>query len=205
MLDHLVYATLDLHSAVRDLERRLGVVPSEGGQHLKWGTRNFLLSLGGGSYLELIGPDPEQPEFEGVLPFGLGALTRPRLAGWAVRVQGIQARVEEARAKGYDPGPIQAMSRLRPDGVTIRWELTDPTSEWVSSLIPFFIDWGDSPHPSRSAVQGAKLVDFHAESPEPGPVEAALAALGVSLTVQRGNVTRLAATVEGPAGRMTLE
>jgi len=204
MLDHLVYATPNLIAAVRDVEQRLGVLPSTGGQHVAWGTRNYLLMLGGGSYLELIGPDEDQPNFQGVRPFGLSVLERACLVSWAWRVDGIQARIEDSRAKGYDPGPVHSMGRRRPDGVLVRWELTDVPGDTVPALVPFLIDWGDSPHPSLTAARGATLVEFHGESPNAQPVRAALDALGVTLTLQQGNQTRLMATIQGPAGRVTL-
>jgi hypothetical protein len=45
-IDHLVYATPDLASAVADIESRFGVAPTPGGAHLGLGTFNALLGLG---------------------------------------------------------------------------------------------------------------------------------------------------------------
>jgi len=43
-IDHLVYAAPDLDAACAEIERRLGVAPSPGGQHIGRGTRNALVA-----------------------------------------------------------------------------------------------------------------------------------------------------------------
>ena len=75
-LDHLVYAVPDLAAGVAAITALLGVAPSPGGPHPGLGTRNFLVSLGESCYLEIIGPDPEQPQPSRPRPFGLDRLSR---------------------------------------------------------------------------------------------------------------------------------
>ena len=41
------------------------------------GTTNFLIGLGAGAYLEIIGPDPDQPQPVGGRWFGIDRLTPP--------------------------------------------------------------------------------------------------------------------------------
>ncbi len=36
----------------------------------------------------------------------------------------------------------------------------------ANGIVPFLIDWGDTPHPSQNAVQGLALTGFRAEHPE---------------------------------------
>jgi catechol 2,3-dioxygenase-like lactoylglutathione lyase family enzyme len=183
-LDHLVYATPDLAESVRLLTKLTGVRPVEGGPHPGLGTRNHLLGLGELRYLEIIGPDPEQPEPERPRPFGIDDLTEPRLAAWAVRAADIEARVARSRAQGYDPGPIEPLSRRTPDGEVLRWRLTFPPDP-DDAVVPFLIDWGRTPHPAHH-LPVVPLTSLTGSHPEPETVRRRLQALGVELDVRAG-------------------
>ena len=207
MIDHLVYATPDLDAAVEWVAAALGVRPTPGGRHPGLGTRNALLDLGGGAYLELIGVDGAAgagPAPDGPRPFGLDDLAGPRLATWAARADGIERRVARARAAGYDPGPVQPMSRRLPDGTELHWRLTFPGPHSVD-LVPFLIEWaGDTPHPSTTSASGCRLVSFSGVHPEPATVAPSLKALGVELAVSPAASAALKAVIEGPGGTVTL-
>lgn len=166
-----MYATPDLGQTRAELAA-MGLVLSEGGPHLGLGTRNLLASLGAGAYLEVIGPDPEQPEPAAPRPFGIDGLDRARLVTWAIRAP-------------LEPEESIAMSRRRPDGVVLSWRLAF-APDGGDGLLPFRIDWGDTPHPSATAASGTRLVSFTGTHPEPDRIQAELAALGATLPVSRG-------------------
>jgi hypothetical protein len=71
LIDHLVYAAPDLATAVADVAERFGVRAQAGGKHIGLGTHNALLALGPQTYLEIIAPDPGQPEPSLPRPFGV--------------------------------------------------------------------------------------------------------------------------------------
>lgn len=202
-LDHLVLATPNLPAAVAAVTRRIGIAPVEGGRHVGIGTRNYLLGLGDGGYLEIIGPDTDQPKPQRPRSFGIDNLTEPRLVTWAARVEGIDAVVTAARAAGFDPGEVSDMSRTTPDGQTLRWRLTLSRDGSHSDVVPFLIDWGDTPHPSASLPQ-AKLRSLHAVHPDVETAATRLRALSADLTVEAGIRPALIATIEGPHGAITL-
>jgi hypothetical protein len=195
VLDHLVLATPDVGATGRWVEQATGVTASPGGRHIGRGTRNVLYSLGPASYLEIIGPDPEQASPPDPRPFGIDGLTGPALVAWAIAVDDIEAAVERARGAGFDPGPYEGMQRRRPDGVLLSWRLTTP----ASVVIPFLIDWGASPHPAADAVPGLILAQLAARHPDPGGVSRNLGALGVTMTIEPGSEALLA-TLRGPRG-----
>lgn len=157
MIDHLVLGTPDLATTVAWLAADLGIEVVPGGQHLGWGTRNFLGSLGGGSYLEVIGPDPDQPDPSQPRPFGVDALRATRLVAWAAGTTAMDATREACERAGWPVGPAAAMSRTRPDGVVLRWRLTMPSLVDGLAVRPFLIDWGATEHPSVSLPQSATL------------------------------------------------
>src|SRR5690554_7793973 len=178
VFDHVVYAIFDLDATAADLTDRLGLAPAPGGSHPGMGTRNLLYGLGDGRYFELIGPDEAQdapPRW-----FGIAALTRPRLASWAIRTEKLDFVVAGARERGYDPGDPVDMSRQAESGL-ISWRLTMPKD----TLIPFLIEWGETQHPSSRDLPQLTLDSFAGEHPDPTSVRDVLGALGIGLPLTR--------------------
>jgi Glyoxalase-like domain len=207
VFDHLVYATRDLNATSADLAARTGVEPSGGGQHDGLGTQNRLASLGGGRYLELIGPDRDQRRPAKPLPFSLDSLDGPRLMGWAVATSDLEGTLARARAAGHDLGEIVAMSRTRPGGEVLSWRMTVGEEVPGSNVIPFLIDWGTTPadaHPAATSAPGLELVGMRAMHPEAGRIQAVLEALGVELDIETAPETALEATLATPRGRVLL-
>jgi hypothetical protein len=201
-LDHLVLATPDLAATVAEFTERTGIAPVAGGAHVGLGTRNCLVSLGGSRYLEIIGPDLEQSEPAGPRPFGVDGLAVARTVTWAVSPIDLDAAVAAARARGYDPGPVRAMSRRRPDGTLLEWRLTDGGTAHPSGLVPFLIDWSASPHPTASDLPVAPLLELTATAPVPDEIRPLLSAVGAELPLTEGPVG-LTFTVGTPRGPVT--
>ena len=194
-LDHLVLATPELNHTADWLVDATGITPSPGGPHIDRGTRNVLCSLGHASYLEVVGPDPDQPAPCGPRPFGVDDLHAPAMVGWAIAVTVIDRAIAAARANGYDPGPAAPMQRKRPDGVVLNWRLTVSSSKTV----PFLIEWDTPQHPAADAAPGLELVELRARHPRPASLANTLAALGIFMGVERGPEALLV-EITGPRG-----
>ncbi len=203
-LDHLVYSAPDLDAGVDRLEELLGVRAATGGSHPGEGTRNAILGLGPDRYLEILAPDPEMPQPNWPYWLGLGGLKEPRPTAWAVKSRDLEGLVHRARESDVRLGPVIRGSRLRPDGVMLAWSCTDPHAVVAEGLVPFFIDWGESPHPAVSAPPGALLSALRAEHPNPAGVAALLGALGLDLPVTKGPRCALIAVLETPRGLVEL-
>ena len=203
LIDHLVYAAPDLSAAVADVEERFGVRAQAGGRHIGLGTCNALLALGPQTYLEIIAPDPEQPEPSMPRPFGVDGVRHAGLVGWALAYDDIDAAVAGARNDGYDPGDAVEAQRAAPTGTVLRWRLT--LNALAGGLVPFLISWGDTEHPAKSAPQGLTLEAFHVEHPDPPSLAPPLTALGADVEIRPAATAALVARLNGPNGSKLLQ
>jgi len=194
---------------VRHVESLLGVRMEAGGRHEGFGTWNRLLGFGGRSYMEVVAPDPGRPAPDRPRWFGLDDLAGPRLVTWCAAVPTATAAdlpslIDVARAADVELGGIREGRRARADGSLLSWTMTDPWAERAGGVLPFFIDWGDSPHPAASLAAACRFVGLRAEHPEPGRIVAVYEALGLDIEVVGGEAPRLTATLETPNGTVEL-
>lgn len=207
VIDHLVLATPDVAATSARLQTRWGVDIVAGGSHTGRGTRNELTGLGGSTYLEIVGPDAGQPDPVGARPFGVDELAEATFVAWCARPSPPLGQVlGRIAALGIDLGPAAEMSRLRPDGVQLNWQLTFPLIEEPHcGTLPFLIDWLDSPHPTASLPHDAELTTLHITHPQPDIVRAVLAELGSAAIIEvTEGAASLAADVHTPLGRRNL-
>ncbi|MGW6929153.1 VOC family protein [Lentzea sp. NPDC054927] len=202
MIDHLVYAAPELDAAVDAVEERFGVRAAGGGQHVGLGTHNRVLALGPQTYLEIIAPDPHQPEPDLPRPFGVDGVHRQGLVGWAVSCDDIDQARADAAAAGFDPGAVIDGQRRTASGEVVRWRLT--SNALAGGVVPFLISWGSTPSPAVSAPSGLVLESLHVEHPDPALITAHLRALRADVEVRLAPNPALVAQIAGPTGRHLL-
>lgn len=202
-VDHIIYATTNLDSTVEDLTRRLGVRAAPAGESPGRGTRSALLSLGDGAYLEIVSPDSKGPQ-PLRLPWYLRDLISPRVVLWAAKGRSLDSLRAMANAQAVPLGEVMSSSRVRPDGVVLTWHFTSPRVPVAGGVVPFFIDWGDAPHPSRTSPAGVRLIALSAAHPDVDGVHQMFRSLGLSVPVARSDRPGLIAVLVGPSGRVEL-
>ena len=199
----------DLEAGVAAVEEATGVRAVPGGSHPGRGTANFLLGLaptgwpeGAHTYLEILGPDPQQEKpADGTLPLDAHLATEPTLQTWAIHPPAFLAKVAAANTAGIDFGEVQDMARDTAEGDRLEWRLTTRSPLPHEGAQPFLIDWGESVHPAEAALPTLELLEFRVESPEPEAARQVLEVLGAGdTTVVEGSNCRLRARLRGPGG-----
>lgn len=153
-LDHVVVVVPELARAVGEFERA-GFVVIPGGRHDALPTENALIGFPDGAYLELLAVRDDdarealriraaRPGWSAELRRGSAIARRflPNLLGplgvadFVLVGEDIARAGSEMRRRGFPmTGPVP-MSRTRPDGVALEWDLVLPDA----ARLPFFIE-----------------------------------------------------------------
>ena len=201
VLDHLGLWCHDLTESSKNFAAKTGLNVQTGGRHEGFGTWNALAGAGEGFYLELVARDPSQSARGRIIE---AAETLPDLSCCllAYRHDDLDGLAEIARAHDFNtPGPFE-MSRKAATGETISWRILflDHVDHGV---LPFFIDWQKTPHPSIQLGHGGRVEDLAITARHADRLAKRLDALGIDLDVKSGERDLLSATVHGPAGMLS--
>ncbi|HET7387795.1 MAG TPA: VOC family protein [Nocardioidaceae bacterium] len=168
-LDHVSYAAGPdgLVGTAKRIGELLGEDFRDGGLHPRFGTRNMILPLTAGTYLEVV-EVLDHPASDKA-PFGQAVRARSELGGgwlgWVVAVDDIsnvEARLGRESVQG---------NRHRPDGIELKWRQIGVKGLQSDPQLPFFVQW-QSPaegHPSAGATGSVKLATLEIAG-DPGRV-----------------------------------
>lgn len=156
-LDHIVFAAGPdgLAATAARLSKLLGEDFVDGGIHPRFGTRNRILPLTDGTYLELV-EVLDHPASDKA-PFGQAVRARSELGGgwmgWVVAVEDItplEERLGRESVKG---------NRHRPDGTELLWRQLGVKGLQSDPQLPFFVQWETDPalHPSAGSTGNISL------------------------------------------------
>jgi hypothetical protein len=187
-----------------EARRLFDAVPVPGGAHPGLGTRNALLGLADGHYLEIIAPDPAQP-LAGTFGAALADLSRPALITWALRSHDLPGIARRLTGAGLQTrGPVRTR-RTTPAGDVLEWDLLFVSGHAFGTLLPFFIDWRDTPHPAGDLTAVGTLEAITLETPHASELRRLLGHLDVPVAVKQAVEPALRATLTCPHGEVVLE
>lgn len=202
-IDHIVLGARTLEEGAAFVEQHLGVRPRAGGRHEGFGTHNMLLGLGRGTYLEVIAPDPGQPDPPHGRLFDLDdpavkvmLEAEPRLIAWVARTPLLDAVVARL---GHRAGEVRAMSRG-----DLHWRMAfPPQRQDMDNMIPALIEWKGEGASARIPDSHVRLLALEAEHPDADAVKAALAERGLeeAVRVRRSPRARLVARLRRADGQ----
>ncbi len=194
-IDHIVIGARSLEEGAAYVLQHIGVAPGPGGTHAGFGTHNMLLGLGPACYLEVIAPDPAQPDPPHGRLFDLDAPAMmlqleasPALIAWVARTPVLDAVVARLGPRG---GEIRPMRRG-----DLAWRMAPPpTGQAMGGLIPALIQWEGENAAGRMPDSGVRLLRLEGEHPDAEAARAGLSERGLeeAMTIRRSPHARLLA------------
>ena len=195
-IDHILLGIDDLDRGVKAFEESTGVKPVYGGKH-PGGTHNALVSLGDGTYLEIIAVQ------KGVTPpddfAGLAQLHTLTPVGWAVSAQDSAQLRSRLEAAGMAVTESTPGSRITPAGKALSWQTFGLKDNFAEA--PFFIVWSaKTAHPSTTSPGGCKLQQWRIASPNQKNLEQLRRTLDVRVDAADAKATSMRLALSCPKG-----
>lgn len=210
-LDHLSFAAGPdgLAATTARLSEQLGEKFVDGGIHPRFGTRNTVLPLAGGQFIEVV-EVLDHPASDKA-PFGQAVRSRSEAGGgwlgWVVAVDDITVVENRLQRKSV------LGNRYRPDGVELRWRQIGVRGLQSDPQLPFFVQWevDSGEHPSARASGSVELTNLQiAGDPRRVsewlgvPAQRPLEGLDVDWLAPNGTPGILSASFKTPSGVVTI-
>ena len=139
-IDHATVAGTNLDALRKAFTTATKVTTEYGGPHSNHATEMALISFPDGSYLELMGIQPNADQT------AVAAHTWSRFlrnnggpCAFALRVPDVAAEVARLKSAGIPVGAAERNGRTRPDGTVLSWETADVGPGPRGSMFPFLI------------------------------------------------------------------
>lgn len=134
-VDHVIYAVRDLDDATRWFTDTFGLPVVGGGRHVGLGTKNVILAVGNGQYVELMAIEDAAVEHP-----------LPRvLSSWLIDGDGpvavcLRPDDFDGVARRLVLQPVNG-ERIAADGTRLHWRMAGLEAALGPQRLPFFIDW----------------------------------------------------------------
>ena len=227
-IDHLVVAAHSLQQGVEWCEATLGITPSAGGEHEKYGTHNRLFKIATPTfkvaYFEIIAINPDAVIEKKPPPtrwFDLDnkqlqaeLAKSPRLVHFVAQTEDIHLSRNALKAQGIDLGPAMQASRHSRRGM-LQWQITvrEDGQRLFNGTLPSLIQWGKPDaaeplrlHPRNSLPRsGVSLQSLAVWHPTAAKVQAAYDEIGLAGVAVESGTARIVATLNTPKGVVQLD
>jgi hypothetical protein len=227
-IDHLVVMAASLEAGVQWCEATLGITPTAGGEHEKYGTHNRLFKIATPTYplayFEIIAINPDA-----VIPKRLqvtrwfdmddrvlqkAVAEQPRLVHFVSSTDDLKTARHALRTQGIERGQIVHASRKSGKG-TLNWQITvrEDGERLFNGTLPTLIQWGKPDatdplrlHPRNSLPRsGVTLQSLSVTHPSAVKLQTAYDALGLTGVQIETGPANLCATLQTPKGVVQLQ
>ncbi|MGV0984056.1 MAG: VOC family protein [Limnohabitans sp.] len=226
-IDHLVVMASTLEAGVAWCEATLGITPSAGGEHEKYGTHNRLFKIASPkhplAYFEIIAinPDAATAKRSNVARWfdmddkalQKAVAQEPRLITFVASTDDIKAARHALRTQEIERGQIVHASRKSNKG-TLNWQITvrEDGERLFNGCLPTLIQWGKPDaaeplrlHPRNSLPRSGVTLQSIAISHPSGPkLQAAYEAIGLQGIAIETGPANITATLQTPKGLVQL-
>jgi hypothetical protein len=226
-IDHLVVMASTLEAGVAWCEATLGIPPSAGGEHEKYGTHNRLFKIASPkhplAYFEIIAinPDAATAKRSNVARWfdmddkalQKAVAQEPRLITFVASTDDIKAARHALRTQEIERGQIVHASRKSNKG-TLNWQITvrEDGERLFNGCLPTLIQWGKPDaaeplrlHPRNSLPRSGVTLQSIAISHPSGPkLQAAYEAIGLQGIAIETGPANITATLQTPKGLVQL-
>ena len=192
-LDHIGLGVPDFAASLDLFERRTGVRPLDLGAF--GAQRRAVVRFSAGSFLEILGPDPDYSGALDPITAFAKKLEVPSFLFWYVAVSDFDAFATHASQAGH---PLLGVQHIQREGYDYRIGGPDGISH--VPVVPWIIQWKAKPDSAAAWPLAGKMVDFYVEHPEPPAIQAILNRLGIALPIQAGDSARIALKISTPKG-----
>ena len=205
IIDHIVYAVPNLEEAMNWFQGVSGVRPVFGGYHMTEGTKNALINLSNGAYLEFLAVDQSNNTIEANRWMGIDLIRESKVTRWALKSKNLHADAKTLKAYNPEMGRLKGGQRKMANNQMLTWELAMPLATPEIELVPFMTDWQNSDiHPTDSLEKTCTLLDLTMRHPHPGSCSDVLSAFGYKDILSKGESPEISIRIQCPKGIIEL-